>query len=112
VLIIVTAVLPGPLSWLSHELLAAAGFALTPGWVHGLVLFTYIWLAGCMGVSYLAKVAEPHRLGKILSPVLVYIGGYGPLLCAITTAAYVQEFRGADRHWDKTEKTGKVAAPA
>jgi hypothetical protein len=43
---------------------------------------------------------------------LVYVGGYGPLLCAITTAAYFKEFRGADRHWDKTEKTGKVAARA
>jgi len=111
VLILLAAVLPGPLGWLSHELLSSAGFAMTDGWVHSIVLFTYIWLTACMGVSYLAKVAERGRLGRFLSPACVYIGGYGPLLCAITTAAYVQEFRGADRHWDKTEKTGKVMVP-
>ena len=111
VLIIATAVLPGPLGWVYHRLLGVSGFPMTMDWARGAVLFIYIWLAGCMGVAYLAKVAEPHRLGKILSRVLVYIGGYGPLLCAITTTAYVQEFRGADRHWAKTEKTGKVAAP-
>jgi hypothetical protein len=61
-------------------------------------------------VAYLGKVAEPRRFGRLLSPFFVYIGGYGPLLCAITTAAYVKELRGADRHWDKTEKTGKMAA--
>jgi cellulose synthase/poly-beta-1,6-N-acetylglucosamine synthase-like glycosyltransferase len=110
-LILVTAVLPAPLAWLGRKLLGVAGFELTPGWIRGLVLFTYIWLMACMGVAYLAKVAEPHRLGKILCPVLLYIGGYGPLLCAITTAAYVQEIKGADNHWDKTEKTGKVAGP-
>jgi cellulose synthase/poly-beta-1,6-N-acetylglucosamine synthase-like glycosyltransferase len=109
--ILVTAVLPGPLGWLGHRTLSAVGIELTPGWIRGLVLFAYIWLMGCMGVAYLAKVAEPHRLGKILCPILIYVGGYGPLLCAITTAAYVQEFRGADMHWDKTVKTGKVAAP-
>jgi len=32
----------------------------------------------------------------------------GPLLCAITVAAYVQEMRGAEMRWDKTEKTGQV----
>jgi hypothetical protein len=64
-----------------------------------------------MGVAYLGKVAESRRLGRFLSPLFVYIGGYGPLLCAITTAAYVKEFQGAEQKWDKTEKTGKVAAP-
>jgi hypothetical protein len=27
-------------------------------------------------------------------------------------AAYVKELAGADTSWDKTEKTGKVVAPA
>jgi cellulose synthase/poly-beta-1,6-N-acetylglucosamine synthase-like glycosyltransferase len=111
VLILLAAILPGPLHWVAHQLLSAAGFSLTKGWVRGTELFTYIWLAACMGVAYLSKVCEPRRFGKILSAVLVYVGGYGPLLCAITTAAYVKELRGADRHWDKTEKTGKVVAP-
>ncbi len=112
VLILLTAVLPGPMAWLSREILGAAGFTPTSGWVHGIELFTYIWLAACMGVAYLGKVAEPRRLGRVLSPFFVYVGGYGPLLCAITTAAYWKEFRGAEQKWDKTEKTGKVAAPA
>jgi hypothetical protein len=112
VAILAAAILPGLLSWLGHRMLAAGGLQFTNGWVRGLELFTYIWLAGCMGVAYLGKVAESHRFTKILSPVFIYVGGYGPLLCAITTAAYIKEFRGADRHWDKTEKTGKVAAHA
>jgi cellulose synthase/poly-beta-1,6-N-acetylglucosamine synthase-like glycosyltransferase len=110
-LIFTTAVLPAQLAWVGHKILGAAGIELTSGWIRGIVLFTYIWLMGCMGVSYLAKVLEPRRVGKILCPILLYVGGYGPLLCAITTAAYVQEFRKADMKWDKTVKTGKVAAP-
>jgi cellulose synthase/poly-beta-1,6-N-acetylglucosamine synthase-like glycosyltransferase len=112
VTILLAAVLPVPLDWLADTTLRGAGVTVTPGWVRGLELFTYIWLAACMGVAYLGKLAEPRRFGRVLSPLFVYIGGYGPLLCAITTAAYVQEFRGADRHWDKTEKTGKVATHA
>ena len=111
VLILLAAVLPGPLAWLAREIIRAAGFTPTYGWVRGIELFTYLWLAACMGVAYLGKVAEPGRFGKFLSPLFVYIGGYGPLLCAITTAAYVKELRGAEQKWDKTEKTGKVAAP-
>ena len=111
VLILLAAVIPTPLYWLSHQVMNAAGFTTTSGWVHGIELFTYIWLAACMGVAFLGKVAEPRRFGRFLSPLFVYIGGYGPLLCAITTAAYVKEFRGAEQTWDKTEKTGKVAAP-
>jgi cellulose synthase/poly-beta-1,6-N-acetylglucosamine synthase-like glycosyltransferase len=109
--ILVAAVLPTPLAWLAREIVRAAGFTPTLGWVRGLELFTYIWLAACMGVAYLGKVAEPRRFGRYFSPLFVYIGGYGPLLCAITTAAYVKELRGAEQKWDKTEKTGKVAAP-
>jgi cellulose synthase/poly-beta-1,6-N-acetylglucosamine synthase-like glycosyltransferase len=112
VTILLAAVVPAPLNWLAEMALRGAGATATPGWVRGLVLFTYIWLAACMGVAYLGKLTEPRRFGRVLSPLFVYVGGYGPLLCAITTAAYIQEFRGADRHWDKTEKTGKVATPA
>ena len=111
VLILVAAVLPGPLAWLAREIIHGAGFTPTFGWVRGIELFTYIWLAGCMGVAYLGKVAESRRLGRFLSPLFVYIGGYGPLLCAITTAAYIKEFQGAEQKWDKTEKTGKVGVP-
>ena len=78
------------------------------GW--GIVL-AYAWLSLSMAAAYLAKVLEPGRLGRILSPVLVYLVGYGSLLCACTFASYVKELRRAEMTWDKTEKTGKVVIP-
>ncbi|MFI5067078.1 MAG: glycosyltransferase, partial [Streptosporangiales bacterium] len=111
VTILLAAMLPGPLGWLSHQAVDAAGFTVTAGWVQGMELFTYIWLSACMGVAFLGKVAESRPLGRFLGPLFVYIGGYGPLLCAITTAAYIKEIRHAEVRWDKTEKTGKMVAP-
>ncbi len=78
------------------------------GW---LILFIYAWLAGSMAVAYLAKVAEPHRAGRFISGLLVYVVGYGSLLCACTFAAYIKELRKAEMKWEKTEKTGKAAMP-
>jgi cellulose synthase/poly-beta-1,6-N-acetylglucosamine synthase-like glycosyltransferase len=111
VIIIVAAVIPGPLRWIAFHGASAAGVSYTSADIRGLELFTYIWLAGCMGVAFLAKAAETRWLGRFTSRVLIYIGGYGPLLCAITTAAYIKELRRADIRWEKTEKTGKVAMP-
>ena len=45
---------------------------------------------------------------RLLSPTLIHIAGYGPLLCAITLSSYIHEARGAEVHWEKTEKTGKM----
>jgi len=78
------------------------------GWI---IIFIYAWLSAAMAVAYLAKAAEPHRFGRFISTVLVYLVGYGPLLCACTFASYVKELRGAEMKWDKTEKTGKVTIP-
>lgn len=111
VAILTAAILPGPVSWVGHQLLATAGLTYTSQWVRSIELFTYVWLAGCMAVAFLGKIAEPRRLGRLLGPLFVYVGGYGPLLCAITTAAYVKELRHAEVRWEKTEKTGKVVAP-
>ena len=109
--ILAAALLPGPASWIGHELAAAAGVGVTLGWVRGIELFTYVWLSACMGVAFLGKLAESRRFGRFLGPLFVYIGGYGPLLCAITTAAYLKELRHAEATWDKTEKTGKMVVP-
>ncbi|HEX2820545.1 MAG TPA: glycosyltransferase family 2 protein, partial [Streptosporangiaceae bacterium] len=46
-----------------------------------------------------------------ISPLVVYLAGYGSLLCACTFVSYVKELRGAEMKWDKTEKTGKVTIP-
>jgi hypothetical protein len=34
--------------------------------------------------------------------------GYGPVLCAVTVAAFFKELRHADARWEKTEKIGRV----
>ena len=34
--------------------------------------------------------------------------GYGPLLCAISAAAYLKQLRGTEMTWEKTEKTGRL----
>ncbi len=87
---------------------AAHAVHLHLGW--GIVV-AYAWLSLSMAVAYLAKVLEPGRLGRILSPVLVYLVGYGSVLCACTFASYLKELRRAEMTWDKTEKTGKVVIP-
>ena len=110
VIILLAAVLPGPLSLLARELLSAVGVPVSPGLIQGAELFIYIWVAACMGVAYLGKVTESRRLGWLTGPLFVYVGGYGPLLCAVTAAAYLKELRHAEARWEKTEKTGKVVA--
>jgi cellulose synthase/poly-beta-1,6-N-acetylglucosamine synthase-like glycosyltransferase len=78
------------------------------GW---LILLVYVWLTASMAAAYLAKAAEPRRGGRWLTPLLIYVTGYGSLLCACTFAAYVKELRKAEMTWDKTEKTGKATMP-
>jgi cellulose synthase/poly-beta-1,6-N-acetylglucosamine synthase-like glycosyltransferase len=92
-----------------HRLLAAAHVSPAhQGWIGWILVFIYAWLGLSMAAAYLAKAAEPRRFGRWLSPLLVYLVGYGPLLCACTFASYVKELRGAEMKWDKTEKTGKM----
>ncbi len=59
------------------------------------------WLLKLLDVGAAAAAA------RLVAPGL-YVVGYGPLLCAITAAAYVKEARGAEMRWDKTEKVGAV----
>jgi len=90
------------------RLLRDAGIGPSAGLSTGLVLFTYFWLAGSMLAAYAVKLlAASGRCQRLIAP-LVYIVGYGPLLCAITAAAYIAELRGSELRWDKTEKTGAV----
>jgi cellulose synthase/poly-beta-1,6-N-acetylglucosamine synthase-like glycosyltransferase len=98
---------------LLHE---GADLARVPGrhaaWI---AVFIYAWLGASLGIGYLVKVVEPlggrYRVGHLLSWVLIYLVGYGSLLCAVTFASYVKELRRAEMTWDKTEKTGKVTIP-
>jgi cellulose synthase/poly-beta-1,6-N-acetylglucosamine synthase-like glycosyltransferase len=95
----------------AHRFLAASHLFPTHGFSVGVILFIYAWAAASMAVAYLAKAAEPHRFGRFLSPLVVYVVGYGSLLCACTFASYIKELRRAEMTWDKTEKTGKVVIP-
>jgi cellulose synthase/poly-beta-1,6-N-acetylglucosamine synthase-like glycosyltransferase len=100
---------PGPAESLLRSWYAAAGWQWTSMERTPLLLFAYCWMSVCMLVAYLGRAVEGGRL-RVLGPLLVYVGGYGPLLCAITFASYLKEWRGAAMTWDKTEKTGKVDA--
>ncbi|SDP37059.1 Glycosyltransferase, catalytic subunit of cellulose synthase and poly-beta-1,6-N-acetylglucosamine synthase [Nakamurella panacisegetis] len=77
---------------------------------HIITLCVYGWLSLSMLAAWLVKRAEKANIGPALTSLLVYLVGYGPLLCAITFDAYIKEMRGAAQVWDKTEKTGRVMA--
>jgi len=91
----------------------ALGHALhVPGRHVGLLaVFSYGWLAASLAAGYLVKAVAPHRGGRLVSLVLLYVAGYGSLLCACTFASYVKEARHTDMHWDKTTKAGRVTIP-
>jgi cellulose synthase/poly-beta-1,6-N-acetylglucosamine synthase-like glycosyltransferase len=78
------------------------------GLATGLLLFAYAWPAASMLAAYAVKRIEVLRGMSWLAPPLLYLVGYGPLLCAITAAAYVEEARGRALVWEKTEKRGAV----
>ena len=108
VIVIVAALVTAPMHGLALDLFSAAGLRLTAWWVRGAVLFIYLWQAGSMAVAWLAKAAEPRPLGGVVSRVLIYLAGYGSLMCAVTLAAFVKEAQGKEARWDKTEKSGRV----
>jgi cellulose synthase/poly-beta-1,6-N-acetylglucosamine synthase-like glycosyltransferase len=70
------------------------------------LLFTYAWLSASMLAAWVVKRTE-SVLGR-LAPALLYVVGYGPLLCAITAASYVKEIKRTEMVWEKTEKTGAI----
>ena len=73
-----------------------------------LILFVYFWLSGSMLAAFAVKSLEDTgRLRWLVAPLL-YVVGYGPLLCTMTVAAYWREYRGAEMRWEKTEKSGRV----
>ncbi len=83
----------------------AIGFDPPAGLGTGLLLFSYLWVSGSMLGATLIHVLGGTRLGFLEAPLL-YLVGYGPLLCTITVAAYWREARGAEMRWEKTEKVG------
>lgn len=107
ILVMITAFFPG----LFEDLLPAAlGVQASQAFVTGWTIFAYAWIAFSMLFAWFAKLIDGTRAGRILSPVLTYIVGYGPILCAVTIDSYIKQARGAEARWDKTEKVGRVTA--
>src|SRR5262249_13073361 len=102
--LIVYALFPGPVV----DLLTAAVGPSSPATVAAVTLAIYAWPALSLAGGWLAKVVETRPGGRWLSPLLVYLVGYGPLLCTMTLAAYAKELRRAESTWEKTEKTGRA----
>ena len=72
-----------------------------------LIVF-YLWGPISMLGAWLARTVESLPGGRFFAGLLLYICGYGSLLCAITVDSYIKEWRRADAAWIKTEKIGRV----
>jgi hypothetical protein len=103
---------PRPMHHLVRSVCEGIGLGWSPTVRSCLALAAYLWVSVCMVFAWAAyRLDKARGLGRFGS-VLMFVVGYGPLLCAITFASYVAEARGAATTWDKTEKTGKVGAHA
>jgi hypothetical protein len=71
---------------------------------HVILGWSTISTAAAWGIYRLDKAGGP----KWLRNALLMLVGYGPLLCAIASAAIVAELRKTNLKWDKTIKTGKA----
>jgi cellulose synthase/poly-beta-1,6-N-acetylglucosamine synthase-like glycosyltransferase len=72
------------------------------------LLFADLWLTLSIGAAYLlVRLDRWGRVPWIVAPLL-YLVGYGPLLCAFTVAGYLAELRGKEQVWEKTEKVGRI----
>jgi cellulose synthase/poly-beta-1,6-N-acetylglucosamine synthase-like glycosyltransferase len=106
ILIMVTAFFPG---LLEQRIPALFGLKPSPVAMAVWTLFVYSWISLSMVGAWVAKRVEVTRAGRFLTPLLIYLVGYGPLLCAVTVDSYIKEFRHAESVWDKTEKIGRVS---
>lgn len=95
-------------SLLEDLLLHPLGLEVSQLGVFGWTILMYVWGPLAMLGAWLARVVERTRVGRVLSPALLYLVGYGSLLCAITVDSYFKEWRRADASWTKTEKVGRV----
>lgn len=96
--------------WLFEDGLALVGLALTDDSRFAWAVIFYLWGPISMLGVWLARAVEPLPGGRFLAGLLIYICGYGSLLCAITVDSYIKEWRRADASWIKTEKIGRVVS--
>ena len=107
VVVMVTAFFPG---LLETRVPALFGLQLTEQGRVAWTLVVYVWISVSMLLAWLAMRMEHTAAGRVLTPALVYLVGYGPLICAVSVDAFFRELRGADARWEKTEKRGRVLA--
>jgi cellulose synthase/poly-beta-1,6-N-acetylglucosamine synthase-like glycosyltransferase len=108
IVIIAYTCLPNQVVAALDEFLRPLGTSFTGTDRHYEALFAAVWSAGCMLVVVAALGLE-RRLGlRRIGLAVVYVGGYGPLLCAIGLTAFVKQWLGADVHWEITQKTGRM----
>ena len=84
------------------------GWHLSDAGLFDITVAIYIWIPFSMVGALIAREVEGTWAGRFLTPLLIYLVGYGSLLCAITFDSYIKELRHAEAKWDKTEKTGRV----
>ncbi len=78
------------------------------GWRDALSLFMYVWVSAGMLAAWATYRLEKAGLPEWARNLLVVLVGYGPFMSAISCAAMVAQWRGADARWDKTIKSGKA----
>jgi hypothetical protein len=101
---------PRPMHAVIHHGVNAAGLDWTHQTRSYLALAAYIWAAAAMLAAWAVYRLDKAKRVPWLLGTLMFVVGYGPLLCAINFASYIAEARGTTATWDKTEKTGKVGA--
>lgn len=94
--------------WAFESLLTVIGLGLTDQSRFMWAVIFYLWGPISMLGIWLARAVEPLPGGRFFAGLLLYICGYGSLLCAITVDSYIKEWRRADASWIKTEKIGRV----
>jgi cellulose synthase/poly-beta-1,6-N-acetylglucosamine synthase-like glycosyltransferase len=94
--------------WLFERGLSELGMALTDQTRFTWAVIFYLWGPISMLGIWLARAVERLPGGRFFAGLLLYICGYGSLLCAITVDSYIKEWRRADASWIKTEKIGRV----
>jgi cellulose synthase/poly-beta-1,6-N-acetylglucosamine synthase-like glycosyltransferase len=111
-------VFPGVIS-LGIMLVAVSGLTLFSGAADWIEAGRWSWrdipiqlILAWNGISTIAAWAV-YRLDRAGAPkwlrnFFLIVVGYGPLMCAITFAAMVAQYRNADMRWDKTMKSGKA----
>ncbi|MEQ6903106.1 glycosyltransferase [Nocardioides sp. YIM 152588] len=73
-----------------------------------MTLVLYSWAVIAMSIARALPWIEKRRGGRRVAIPLLYLVGFGPVLCAISVDSFVKEWQGAAQTWDKTEKSGKV----